>query len=496
MDDRLRCARSKSGWASACRSIVSTAARRRAVVRDRAAQSADAPEESQKAIETLLLHHHHSRTGLALVPQGTPTNNTEQASAGFDRADDAEASFDMVVRRLRPRLPDQDRWADKQDGQWLAEALGLDPAVFATVPGARGTDQLEARAANVALWPATWGYFLETMLHPVLADRTDRVRARVLHEVRERPRPGAAPSASAGSRTGFCRRRCCRGCRPSAGDDRLLDTRFLKNLFTLLSKVAEAWEPLAAAVPHVGTAGDPHQTLLDIAGAASRRRSNSTSATRRASRTCSTGSAFDNLGRRLLNALQAVIAIARARDLLADLGWGGADPDILEKVFHGTQHKLKGPLIDDRPLSETEPVRAYTRRRPQLPALAGGCRTHVARRAAPGAGLHRRTASRRPCSTCCCGTACCSSWWDASLRFRHEAGILNDDELQLARRERAFVHVGAAGATSESRFRALYSPEPAVTGDPRSLVAEVIPARLFERPARHLADTIDAIAGA
>jgi hypothetical protein len=36
------------------------------------------------------------------------------------------------------------------------------------MPNADGTDQRDARAANTALWPATWGYFLQTALNPLL----------------------------------------------------------------------------------------------------------------------------------------------------------------------------------------------------------------------------------------------------------------------------------------------------------------------------------------
>ena len=37
------------------------------------------------------------------------------------------------------------------------------------MPNADGTDQRDARAANTALWPATWGYYLQSALHPILS---------------------------------------------------------------------------------------------------------------------------------------------------------------------------------------------------------------------------------------------------------------------------------------------------------------------------------------
>src|SRR5438552_9123020 len=55
---------------------------------------------------------------------------------------------------------------DKRDGQWLAEALGIDAAVLQKVRNSDGRDQADARAMNIALWPATLGYWMETMMGP------------------------------------------------------------------------------------------------------------------------------------------------------------------------------------------------------------------------------------------------------------------------------------------------------------------------------------------
>ena len=50
-------------------------------------------------------------------------------------------------------MPAED-WSRKSDGQWLAELLGIDERVLARVHHADATDQREARAMNLALWPA------------------------------------------------------------------------------------------------------------------------------------------------------------------------------------------------------------------------------------------------------------------------------------------------------------------------------------------------------
>ena len=450
---------------------------------------ADSPGESQKAIERLLHHHHHSRTGLALVPQGTPTNNTEQAGSGFDRADDADASYEWWFGDS-PGLVDQDRWSRKRDGQWLAETIGLDPAIFATVPGARGTDQAEARAANTAVWPATWGYFLETMMHPVFTDQTiESVRAFFTGFVSGR---GLIPAIRIGRQPyGILPTTVLSKLSLVATDDGLLDGRFLKRLSTLIAGIAEQWEPLAAAVPHAGSGGDPQQTLLDVIAL----HPTSVEYHQRYAESLEdlfNRLEFDNLGVDFYNALGAVLAIPRARDLLADLGWSGADPDILEKVFHGAQHKLAGPFIDDRPLSEIDPVRAYTddgRNYLQWLVDAAGTSLEVLRREQGFSG------NRKPKALLymMLRHALLLAWRDASLRFRREADVIDDAGLQLARREGAFVHVAEATG-SESGFHALYTPERRVTGNDRTTLAEFIPRRLFERAGRHLRATIDAIA--
>src|SRR5581483_6794248 len=96
----------------------------------------------------------------ALVPPGTPTNNSEQAPAGAP-----DPAGPPVAARAAAAPGD---WLTKTDGQWFAELVGVDPATLTGVPNAERTDQRDARAANVALWPATWGFYLQTMLRPLL----------------------------------------------------------------------------------------------------------------------------------------------------------------------------------------------------------------------------------------------------------------------------------------------------------------------------------------
>jgi len=122
-------------------------------------------QAGQQAVHDLLSEHYYT-TGLGLVPQGTPTNNTEAGAAGFSSREraDADASFALLTQ---PEPATLQPWATRPDGQHLATALGLADAL-PPLAGAPGQDAQLAQVVNRALWPATYGYFLEEMLHGLL----------------------------------------------------------------------------------------------------------------------------------------------------------------------------------------------------------------------------------------------------------------------------------------------------------------------------------------
>ncbi|GAA5160754.1 MULTISPECIES: hypothetical protein [Amycolatopsis] len=110
-------------------------------------------EDGQAELERLLTAQRYT-AGMAFVPQGTPTNNTETDRSAWQR-------------RQPPAPPPAGvSWAPTpgSDGALLTAALGIDPAVLADVPGAFDRDQDLARAAHTVLWPATWGTFLSELL--------------------------------------------------------------------------------------------------------------------------------------------------------------------------------------------------------------------------------------------------------------------------------------------------------------------------------------------
>lgn len=118
--------------------------------------SADAATSAAR-LARLLTGHHHS-AGLSLVPIGTPSNNTAAERAGFSRAEDPASSFAVERRTPAP--------ADGTDGALLAAALGIPAGTLRGVAHSGDTEQAAAGQLNALLWPATLGYWLETLIQP------------------------------------------------------------------------------------------------------------------------------------------------------------------------------------------------------------------------------------------------------------------------------------------------------------------------------------------
>lgn len=146
----------------------------------RAGEPAGAPAEEGRRVLAGLMDAHFHTHGLELVPQGTPTNNTEDAPSGYASASRerargmrvshgdglpagpyaAYASAPVAARALGIGL-------HAAEGDALHEARGEagseSPGGLARAAGAGRREQAEARAMRELLWPATWGYALWQM---------------------------------------------------------------------------------------------------------------------------------------------------------------------------------------------------------------------------------------------------------------------------------------------------------------------------------------------
>jgi hypothetical protein len=449
--------------------------------------------EAKTELEELLSHHHLGRSGFELVPQGTPTNNTEAAPSGLDRVDDTDASFDD----LEPTVFDATNWAEMTDGQWLAEYLGIDASVLATVRNAATTDQADARAMNTALWPATLGYWMETMMQPVFGpEAVEATRTFFIRYVGGR---GAIPAVRIGRQpygilpaTALSRMEWLSDGReghPRAGLPR--GSGYLAGLYDVLRRFDADWRAMASGASHVGVAGDAHQILLDIVGL-------HPSSVEFAQRY---GESRDELYNRLnlggwgnlMTPLVAERLAASARDLLASFGYRGDDPEILELFFSGRRDLLKGPLADDVPASETEGLRAHTTDdRNYIRWLIDAANTSLDALYAQAGFIDNRPPAAL--LYLMLRHALQLGYHDTSVRLHESAGLLDADAVRVAKLDQTFLHVTEGAETSESKYALLYKPEEAITGKRTMSVGEYIGASLHEIDvARHLQDQIAAL---
>ncbi|HEX3130342.1 MAG TPA: hypothetical protein VH394_23600 [Thermoanaerobaculia bacterium] len=421
-------------------------------------RAGDDATESAQALATLIEHHRFSRTGFEIVPQGTPTNNTESTSTPFVRGADADASFDD--RKTGDLFQHSGSWLDKQDGQWLAEWLGLEEATFLRVHGAGGRDQSDARAMNVALWPATIDYWMESLMDPVFdAEEISQTRDFFTTFVSGR---GAVPAIRVGRQpygilpaTALSRMAWLRP-KATGATDR---PSFPARLYEFLLKVDEQWRTLVDKVAYAGKEdGDPHQNLLDVIGLHS-------GAANWSYRWAESAQQYWNqlklggFAQLLIGAIQHAAAI----QLLNDFGWPREPyPNLLEKFFFGKHDPLSGPIVDDVPLSETAPIRGYTDdHRNYIQWLIDASKTSLqALYAQDGF-----TDDKPPKALLylLLRHALQLGFHDAAVRLHREHGLLDAVSAKSAKRDDPFIHVREQAPQSESRYQILYKTEPVIS---------------------------------
>ena len=326
--------------------------------------SSDA-QAGRQELEDLLLHHLYSKKNLSIVPQGTPTNNTEQADSGYRFLDDPDESFDLFFRRT-PAYTPQSQARLKADGQWLAEALGLSEDLARFIPNAETTDQAEALDMNTALWEGTLGYWMKSEMAPLFSQATIRQTRRFFTQyvtgrgripaLRIGKQPyGILPCTAFRQGVNWFPGRPA-GTAPGPGPD----PDYLRSLYELYQLVDGDTDAWVDRIARVGQGSDAHQTLLDVLGLHP-----------------ASVEYFPLLGEdpavkfnelkisSLTIAILYAIAVAAsqeaARQFLQAKGAEVGDilPKILQKVYSNRLQPLTGPVIDDVPLSERDPVRPY-----------------------------------------------------------------------------------------------------------------------------------------
>ncbi|KAA9338978.1 hypothetical protein [Adhaeribacter soli] len=139
-------------------------------------RSKETSEQGAASLHNLLENHVYT-DGLRLIPQGTPTNNTDNLDSGFSVSDNRNPEETFKIFLGEPLFTRAENELLKSDGQRLSEVLGLSPSLFQHARFSNSKDISEAKVMNASLWPATLGYFMEEMMRPVFSsDAIDNTR--------------------------------------------------------------------------------------------------------------------------------------------------------------------------------------------------------------------------------------------------------------------------------------------------------------------------------
>ena len=285
-----------------------------------------------------LLDAHHYTDGVAFVPQGTPTNNTPGAPAGYSRKD-PDCSISFAVERGAPLTSDA-----TADGPVAAGLLGLSVQVFDHVQYADGHGVANGRAMLTALWPTTLGYAMEQMFAPVFSTAAlDQARRYALASAIPR---GALPALRTGTTpygmlpvTSLAAYPPLESVLGPPGPEAAL-VSFLKPLTAI-------WQSSAADAPHMDASADPDQDLMQVLGM--------------------DASSMDFRARQVIgdeamwNLLRFTGVppeewwpehVARGRALLDSLGLTSWDPQVIHTSMGRDSYPVPYSTVQDGPLSE------------------------------------------------------------------------------------------------------------------------------------------------
>ncbi len=402
--------------------------------------------EGQQLLEDLFEAHHYSPEGLSFVPQGMATNNTGDIESGYSSFDLAEESS-YSVEASGELFTETEDWKQKKDGQIFSEWMGIDVEALQHLQYSNESDQRDARAMNMALWPGTLGYYLEEMMDPFFSQSdirhtkdffVDHVTARgKIPAIRKGTQPYGILPVTAFSRFRF-----------TAEQDK---TRASWNskLLSLLKMLDSTWTELAKEkVSYAGKAGDPYAILLDILGL----HPNSVEFYQRYSvgeNYMTSLLNFEGLGR--VAVLWHQNRKKDAEDLLKELGYPeDALPVIATFSWFNSAVLLNGPVVDTVPVSETELLTGSSDRKNYLQWLLDSNLDTIrdedfgeATKPQSLLYLYLRNAYLQ-------------SVWDGS------SNILDPDRTS-SRAEAELLYIGKEN-TSKGKWETMYSPHAATTG--------------------------------
>lgn len=312
-----------------------------------------------------LVESHRYSQGASIVPQGTPTNNTDEVKSGLTPAHESVDETYALEHDATP-YPLSDEPMRQLDGERLAVALGLPIDAVRSLPNARGADIAESVAMNRALWSATLGSFVDEMLEGTFSAAdvrraqlflTEFVHGRgLVPAIRVGAQPYGIVITSAFDRWAWSE--------AELGDERDFWVRLQERLVLL----RDHWRTVAAReVSFVGkrdakdTLIDPFVTMIDIIGLQA-------SSVEFWSRTGVPDTyvkalrAYNNSKEDLVNEWFANAKKAREADLVGAHVLVWAKAALLRVLFMAKVDRVASDVVDGDPavpLSETRTIRPY-----------------------------------------------------------------------------------------------------------------------------------------
>jgi hypothetical protein len=449
----------------------------------------------KKQLEELFDHHYFSKKGFSLLPQGTPTNNTGSSDSGYTGRNDPNQTFDLYFKQKQAFKEVTDVHI-KRDGQWIAEWLGLDYATFQKVLHSDQLDQADARNMNTAIWPATLGYVMESLMEGGFSGDT-LLRTREFFNAYVSGR-GPVPAIRIGNQP--------YGILPTAAFNRLEwmnvasdgiflhninrgNPQFLRNLYQLLLKMDSYWKTnMLEGVPYVAKVSDnPYQELLHILAL----HPNSIEFHRRYLE-----SLIEMKNKMSIikpgYKLNEQVVINAINLLHTTLGYPS---DILPQVaaLLGVSWQLPlSQLIDDQPLSEEKAIRIYTAdKKNYIEALIDQAKKGE-NAVRTGEGLTERPAAELYKLL---KYALELGYHKSAVDAAEEKNAFSEHKIAAMRTEQAFIHQPWKGEVTESRYALLYDTVPAISVT--RTVSEFIRDTLFEVEipffSKYLASQINAL---
>jgi hypothetical protein len=296
------------------------------------------PEQTAERLIELFDAHHYGN-GLAFVRQGTPTNNTPYAPSAFPIRD-TDGTLSFAIERGEALT------ADQSNGTLFARAFGVPEALVEHVENSDLHEQRNARAMNEALWPVTWGYFLDQLMNPVAND--DVVRAARAHFVGHVRGRGPLPAFRTGA-TPY-------GVLPVSSLTRWSspETDGIEiHLPPLLRNLRGIWMEQVRNVPRVGGT-NPDEDLLGVLGMDASAREIRARPMVGPQLQSSLFSAFNMNASHWQSALLAI-----AQRVMAAVGHAQWNPRISGMTFADEAHRVRVPFVAAEPLSESEPLQPF-----------------------------------------------------------------------------------------------------------------------------------------